>query len=163
MDSQQCPISTDSWGIPSVFEGTLVSQCLRHFLRGFRGFWKIFQPLLRNLDCISRLISLGVSSLVAGSSTVWPLIPWRFWGLLIVLQLHVMKGAPTLSGGLLSSILGNMLPAFFFNCLVTEEDFMGCLPFLWWYFGGSRLSSCSVRRIEKNRGNRKMFSNVLWV
>ena len=73
LDSHPCQIWRFTRGICSILEGTLLSQCLQNFSRGFRSCWKIFQLLLRNLAYLSHPISSGVSTIVSGSSTVLPL------------------------------------------------------------------------------------------
>ena len=60
---------------------------------GSKVFDKFLQSFPRDLDCLSRLFSLGVSTIVARSSTAWPII-WRrsFWGILLVPQFPMMTG-----------------------------------------------------------------------
>ena len=78
------------------------------------------------------------------SRTIWPTYPARylrrsllllpglrvsywsssgtcFWGLLLVPQFPMMKGAPKFSEGLLCSISRSLLTAFLFPCLMTEK------------------------------------------
>ena len=72
------------------------------------------QLLLRDLSYLYCPISLGISNLAAGSSTISPLV-WRLylWGLLLVPQFPLKTGVNKFLEGLIHSVLGYLLPAFF--------------------------------------------------
>ena len=67
-----------SWGFPSWL---LMSDALR---RRLWSFWSIFWLFPRKLNCLSRLISSGISSLVSGFPIFWPLVCRRVRGLFLV-------------------------------------------------------------------------------
>ena len=100
----------------------------------------------RDLAWLYPLISLGVSALVAGSSTIWPLVWRRLCGIFLVPQLPVMTRPQKCLEGLFRSVPVNLLPRFFFPRITTEKSSTGCLPSLRQDFWFVYLSSCSVRK-----------------
>ena len=79
---------------------------------------KLFQSLQHKLSSLSCPTSSSIYAFSVGSLTVSSLIcQSSFWGFLLVPQLPTIKGAPNLSQGLIWSILGNLLPAFFVSLL----------------------------------------------
>ena len=75
------------------------------------NFLQLFQP---KLDFSSRLISSGVSTIVAVSSTIWLIVCKRFCGILLVPYFPLMKGDTESLEGMSFSVQGNLLPAAFF-------------------------------------------------
>ena len=86
---------------------------------------KSFQFLLRELAYLSHMISSGIYALVASYLTVWPLV-WRcyFWEILLVTQIPMMKGGMKFLEGVLCSVLGSILLAFFSSRLMTYKVLM---------------------------------------
>ena len=97
LNYQPCLLWTVSWGLLSLLEDLLIAQCSRHFRRELQSCCWFFKEFLRNLDCFYHPIFSGVSALVAGLSTVLPLVWRRFCGIFFVHQFPVMTGDLRLS------------------------------------------------------------------
>ena len=100
-----------------------------------RGIWKSWKTCWLYPR---ELASSVPSDLLGGSPVLYKdcMIVWflvcrsYFFGLLLVPQFPVMIGTPKFLEGLLRSVPGNLLPAFFFTRLMMGKVLTVCLPYL---------------------------------
>ena len=103
----------------SEVSGKISDHAYNVFLKwGYKDFGKIVGCFRASWLHPYLLISLGVSALFTGLSSVWLLIWWRFRGILLVPQFPVITGAYKFSEVMLPSFPVNMLPILFFCRLV---------------------------------------------
>ena len=141
----------------SILGGPFEAQYLNLYRRGLQNCWQIFLIV----TTISELFVLPYI-LVSLHSCLWvsdtcTLIWRRFLGLFIVPYFLVTAGAPKNWRNcfvLVRGISGSLFPAFFLNRPLTKTVLAGCLHYIQRSFWRSHLSSCSVRRRGRNRGNR---------
>ena len=79
----------------------------------------------------------------------WALVWRRFWGILLVPHLPLMKGAPKKPKGMLRSCKWcsrKYSPCLMFTFSLMKNISMGCFPYLWQYFWWCCIYSCFIRR-----------------